>query len=393
MGAPFSLYLHIPFCASKCGYCDFYSIQGADDGLMERYLSALKSEIRYTLDRFQPENITTLFIGGGTPTLLSDGLLEGLFLFLEECLPGGMPREVTVESNPETVTASKLTALTAGGVTRLSLGVQSLQPRALDLLQRRAGRDTILKALSLLKREWHGGLNVDLIGDIPGQTRADLSRSLDAVLAYNPDHVSLYGLTLEAGTPLGRAAAEGTLKQIPLTAEEWGGLIRQLSHSGYAQYEIANFARPGQECRHNMAYWRMENWAACGPSASSTLVTEGRAYRFTRPPSLKNYLAEAAAGWSPAYEAIPPADFLFEHFMMGLRLNEGLDLAAVGRRFGLAPEVLAPEAVAAYRSRGWLEKGSPGRLKTTLPGQFMLNTILIDIAAELESLEVPDLKS
>jgi len=325
------LYVHIPFCRSRCAYCDFASEPlAAHDraGRVERYLEVLRRELRSHLseradgdgegDLWLP--LKSVYLGGGTPTALpADDLLE-----LVRDLAALQPGEFTVEANPGTIDAGLLEGLAAAGVTRLSLGVQSFAPALRAALGRRVSQKEIDGAIAALGgtgwREW----NLDLVFGIPGQSWCEAVADLEAAVATGPAHISLYDLTytpafqrrVEAGLGAGARRAAGAFAE-----QYYAEAAACLEAAGYHRYEVSNFALPGHECRHNQAYWRGEDYVGIGAAAVSTAGGERR----TNPRSVAGYLA----GHSPQIERLSPATRLWEKAMLGLRTSEGIDEAAV----------------------------------------------------------------
>ena len=338
------LYVHIPFCRSRCTYCDFASEPiGRHEraGRVERYLDTLRAELaeRTTVqdvdaadlhaDRFE-----TIYMGGGTPTVLPGDELVALTEDFARllCHPhdvGPDPREAltsefSVEANPGTIDAPLLQRLAHAGVTRLSLGVQSFSPALRAALGRRVTQKEIEDALAAIDaadwREW----NLDLVFGIPGQSRREAAADLDAAVASGPTHISLYDLTY---TPAFEARIAATLGAGARTAAGayaelyYAEAVARLEAAGYHRYEVSNFARPGHECRHNQAYWRGEDYLGIGAAAVSTVGAERR----VNPRSVIDYLARRP----PQVEALSPSTRLWEKAMLGLRTSEGVEETAI----------------------------------------------------------------
>ncbi|MBN1319537.1 MAG: radical SAM family heme chaperone HemW [Thermoleophilia bacterium] len=335
------LYVHIPFCRSRCEYCDFASElveSHAQEGRVEPYVEALLAELeeRGGVDergdggaRSAPARFETIYLGGGTPTVLPGELLTGLVRRLALRLDRGGAPEFTVEANPGTIDRSLLERLAAEGVTRLSLGIQSFAPALRAALGRRVAQEEIVDALAAIAATGWQEWNLDLVFGIPGQTWDDASGDLDAAVAAAPAHISMYDLTY---TPAFAARVETTLGAGARGAagafaeEYYAQAVARLESAGYRRYEVSNFALPGHECRHNQAYWRGEEYLGVGVSAVSTLSVSGRAVeRRTNPHSVAGYLA----GEPPSIEVLSPATRLWEKAMLGLRTTEGVDESAV----------------------------------------------------------------
>jgi len=299
-------YIHVPFCASKCGYCVFYSVTDASAELRERYLEKLFSQLET-----QTEKAGTVYIGGGTPTLFDTGTLARFLDKVTTALPCTAETEITVEANPETLTREKIAVLKKY-VTRLSTGVQSFFPKVRELLGRKCGQDQLEFALAGIAEANFAHWNCDLIYAVPGRSREDWGGEFDFLARYPVDHVSCYSLTPEEGARLyGRLAPCGD----ELAAEMEEVTQEKLSAMGIVQYEVSNYARPGSECRHNVSVWRGGLLRGFGPSASSF---DGRD-RSTESASLTDWLA----GAPPVIDRISSEARLDEIFSVNLRTTEG----------------------------------------------------------------------
>ncbi len=281
--------------------------------------------------------VETLFIGGGTPSCLPPPERESLL----RAYTSLRPSEWTVESNPETLDESFLDSCAEAGVTRLSVGIQSLSTRHLKTLRRHATRAQAMAAIRLLQSRWHGQLNLDFITGIPGQTVSEVREDLAVLGDGWPDHVSLYQLTVEPGTPLEDLVDEGRIRLNRGQQDEelWLAGRDELMRRGYLQYEVSNFCLRDRECRHNLRYWRIEPYAGAGPGSVSTLPVAWAAraaarpdlaeddasiVRFTAPRDIATFLQGQSHFWGAETETISPADFLLENVMMGLRLSGGI---------------------------------------------------------------------
>jgi oxygen-independent coproporphyrinogen-3 oxidase len=318
------LYVHVPFCAQRCDYCDFVSLKGRPDQ-HERYTRALLAELELERDLLAPE-LETVYLGGGTPSFLEPEALRRLL----EGLPGA--GELTVEANPETVTPGLAELLVDAGVNRVSLGAQSFRPRLLDVLGRRAGPDDVRCALAILSEAGIDNVSLDLLYGIPGQSRADLDADLDAALALAPEHLSCYELEAKPGTRFTRAHGAELAAQAEALEDHLERVVERLTGAGYRWYETANFARiePDRDLRsvHNLGYWRGHDYLGLGIGAVSTAGE----LRWKDAPSLPRYLAALEAGVRPPREteALDEATKLRERLMLGLRLDEPLAIAELG---------------------------------------------------------------
>jgi len=320
------LYVHLPFCASRCGYCDFVTVVGRH-GQHRAYVDALLAELDLERGALAPE-LESVFLGGGTPTFTEPLELERLLRALPPAL------EVTVEANPETVTAALASLLRECGVNRVSLGAQSFQPRLLEVLDRRAGPDDVRRAVYALRDAKIDNISLDLIYGIPGQSAADLDADLSEALALEPEHLSCYELEAKPGTRFTHAHGVELSRQAEAMESYFERVVARLRAAGYRWYETANFCRPAAladgrdlRSRHNLAYWRGRDYLGLGIGAVSTI--EGRRWRTT--PRLGAYLAALAGGRTPPRELEElSADVRrSERVLLGLRLDEPLALAGL----------------------------------------------------------------
>lgn len=339
-----SLYLHIPFCFHKCHYCDFYSIVDSRDR-MGAFTDRLIEELRAVAPWAEGAPLETLFVGGGTPTLLPPALWIRLLEALHEAfdmsamIPGGRG-EFSIECNPETVTPELTRTLADSGVNRLSIGAQSFDKAHLATLERWHDPQNVRKAIDLARAAGIERLSVDLIYATPGQTVASCVRDLKQAIALGVEHVSAYSLTYEPGTAMTARLGRGEFE--PTDERTDAQMMRTsrdvLADAGFRRYEVSNFALPGAECRHNLAYWRQRPWLAAGPSASAHVA----GHRWKNVPNLGTYLDQSFDGHPPVMDLeIPDARrALAERVMTGLRLCEGLDAAAIlAACTAIAPEL------------------------------------------------------
>jgi oxygen-independent coproporphyrinogen III oxidase len=351
------VYLHVPFCAHRCGYCDFVTVTGHEDD-RGRYVDALIAELGRT--RLEPE---TIFVGGGTPSILADADLGRLLA----ALPAA--GEVTVECNPETVTRAKAQVLVEGGVTRVSLGAQSFRPHLLDVLERRARPEQIASAVELLRDAGIQSLNLDLIFGVPGEGLGDLRRDLDDLLALEPDHVSSYELEAKLGTRFTHRHGRELERQAEAMEAYYEEVVAALRRAEYRWYETANFCRSGHECRHNLGYWLGHDYLGFGVGAVSTIGLERRRNRS----GLRGYLAAVEAGGDPPadVEMLTPAERGTERLMLGLRLDRPLELNGLA---ALVDDRACDRLVAA----GMLDR-SDGALALTERGRFLANDVVASV--------------
>jgi len=316
------LYVHLPFCASRCGYCDFVTVVGRS-GQHDAYVDALLAELELERDALAPR-LESVFLGGGTPTLTEPRSLERLLHALPQA------EEVTVEANPGTVTPEFAALLRHCGVTRMSLGAQSFQPRLLEVLERRARPEDARRAFALLREAGFDNLSLDLIYGIPGQSTADLDADLAEALALEPEHLSCYELEAKPGTRFTHAHGAELERQAERMESYFERVVARLTEAGYRWYETANFCRDEARdlrSRHNLAYWRGRDYLGLGIGAVSTI--EGRRWRTT--PRLGRYLAALRADERPEreIEELPAPVRRSERLLLGLRLDEPLSLAGL----------------------------------------------------------------
>lgn len=357
------LYVHLPFCRAKCAYCDFASeAVGADPPAdpLDEYAAALLRELTAEAGG-DDRTFETIYLGGGTPTLLPAGVLLPLVEKLAARLSTG--GEFTVEANPGTVDSSMLTRLSESGVTRLSLGIQSFSDEALAALGRQVRASEVTAAVQAIKESGWQEWNLDLVFGIPGQTWAQCSADLDAAVAAAPSHISLYDLTYTAAYErwVKEWLGAGARRAAGATAEaHYAEAVGRLEAAGYRRYEVSNFALPGHECRHNLAYWRAEDYLGLGASAVSTVGAQRR----TNPATAADYLA----GRPAVIETLTPETRLWEKAMLGLRTSEGVDEGEV------AP-VLERETLERLMERGCLERRY-GRLRLNAGYLDVSNSVL-----------------
>ena len=371
---PRSAYVHIPFCAHKCGYCDFASLAGADH-LADRYLLALEQEIARV---GEPREVETIFIGGGTPTRLDAWQLDRLLAMVRRWFPLAPGGEWTVEANPGTLDEQKVRVLAQGGVNRVSLGAQSFQPALLRALERNHTPDEVPRALDLIRPHF-ARWSFDLIFGVPGSTPAMWELDLETALALAPDHLSCYGLVYEKGTALWKQERAGHVQPVDEEAERamYEHTIDRLGAQGLSMYEISNFARPGHESRHNLIYWA--NLAYFGVGLGAARYVNGVRSSNTR--DLPAYLKRIEAG----LDATGPTETLDSEpraretaVLMLRRTVRGLDRAEFATQTGFDFDDLAGPALPRHRSRGLLDDDGQ-RVRFTREGIFLADTVLSDL--------------
>jgi oxygen-independent coproporphyrinogen-3 oxidase len=360
----------VPFCAHHCGYCDFAVVAGRDS-LIDRYLDALAAEVA-TLGT--PCPVETLFFGGGTPTHLAPEQLDRLFTTLARWLPVAPGGEVTVEANPDTLTADKVAALGRHGVTRVSLGAQSFSAATLAVLERSHDPAAIAPAVGRVKAAGMA-VSLDLIFGVPGQTAERWRADLDAALALDPDHVSTYGLTYEKGTPLWKQRRAGRLVPLGEDAElaMYRLAIDVLQAAGLEHYEVSNFARPGRRSRHNQVYWA--NHAYHGFGLGAARYVHGVREVNTR--DLDGYVRKALAGEpvTRQSERLGPEERARETMAVQLRRLDGIDRPAFREQAGFDLDAVAGGGLAWLVERGLL-RDDGRRVALTRKGLFVADAVV-----------------
>lgn len=396
MRSPTAAYLHIPFCRRRCFYCDFpISVVGdrrwGDDSPgIETYVDALEREIALTAQQqgaiAPPEPLQTLFLGGGTPSLLSARQLERLVAALDRAFGIAPGAERAIEMDPGTFDLDQVRGYQASGINRISLGAQAFQPELLAACGRTHGVADIYTAVDILRQSGVENFSLDLISGLPNQTLEDWQASLAAVVAIAPPHISAYDLVLEPSTVFGKRYAGGVrpLPEDEATAEMYRLAQARLTSAGYDHYEISNYARPGYQCRHNRVYWENQTYYGFGMGAAAHL--NGR--RWSHPRTRREYYAwldDLALGQAEPGELLTANDQLLETLMLGLRLAEGLELAKLEQQFGqpIVEKILA--TIVPFGAQGWVTINR-GRLRLTDPeGLLFSNTVLANLFEALAS--------
>lgn len=328
------LYLHIPFCAQKCEYCDFYSITQVDQ--TGAFVQALLKEMELAAPHYRQIYFRTVFLGGGTPSLLSEGQLGRIVEALRRHFAIRPDAEMSIESNPGTLSANKLRFFRQIGFNRLSMGVQSFNPEELRFLGRIHSVEEVLENFRHAREAGFTNINIDLMTAFPGITRKSFRYSLQQAIALLPEHISCYTLIFEPGTVFYKRMLRGEMHPLAESeeAQYYELAAAYLERHGYQQYEISNFSRGERfRCAHNLIYWKHQPYLGLGPSAHSFFDNR----RFANRRSLRAYLAELKAGRLPRdfEEVLSPRELMFEHIFLGLRMKEGLDLAQFYRTFGI----------------------------------------------------------
>ena len=377
----FGVYVHWPFCLSKCPYCDFNSHVRREPIDEPRFVRAFAAEIAATAARVPGRTVSTVFFGGGTPSLMQPATIAAVLDAIARHWQVAPDVEITLEANPTSVEATRFRGYRTAGVNRVSLGVQALDDRALAELGRlhsaREALDAVAVARSIFDR-----FSFDLIYARPGQQPGDWARELKAALAEAGEHLSLYQLTIEPETPFAALHAAGKL-QVPGddTARALYDTTQEICAAhGLPAYEVSNHARPGGECRHNLVYWRAYEYAAIGPGGHGRLDIGGERHATATEKRPETWLmrVEAQGHGLVTDDVLTREERSDEFLLMGLRLAEGIDIA---RYAELAGRPLDPTRIAALHDHGLVETTEDGRLRVTLPGFPVLDAVVADLAA------------
>lgn len=369
------LYIHIPFCGQRCLYCDFYSTTyGADT--RRQYVEALCAELTARSRETAGRPLSTIYLGGGTPSLLSDAELCRIFQTLHSAYSLVRDAEVTIEVNPDDVSEELVQTFLEVGINRVSMGVQSFDDRQLLRLRRRHTSEQAQKAIGLLTDRGITNLSIDLIYGLPGQTLADWEKEVQTALQFPISHLSAYALTYEEGTPLYRLRESGKVQEADeeLSRDMYYSLIRRLKAAGFLHYEISNFALPGKISRHNSSYWKGVPYMGCGPGAHSY---NGNDCRRWNEANLDAYLQ--SPGMPPFQtEILSATERKNEKIFTALRTFDGVNLQDFARSFGEAEMYGLIKMSRQYLEQGLLEK-TDGHLKLTDSGLFLSDMIMSDL--------------
>jgi oxygen-independent coproporphyrinogen-3 oxidase len=381
MPNPFGIYVHWPFCLSKCPYCDFNShVRHAaiDEG---RFVRAFTAEIAATAARARGRTVSTIFFGGGTPSLMQPATVGAILDAIARHWQVASDVEATLEANPTSVEATRFRSFRAAGINRVSLGVQALDDVALKELGRLHSAREALDAIAVA-RSTFDRYSFDLIYARPGQASDAWAAELERAIALAGDHLSLYQLTVEPGTPFAALHAAGKLV---VPDENAARVLYDMTQSvcagaGLPAYEISNHARPGAECRHNLIYWRAHEYAGVGPGAHGRLDIDGTRYATAAEKRPEAWLmrVESLGHGLVTDEALTPEQTADEFLLMGLRLAEGVDPARYTR---LAGRPINPRRIAVLRDEGAVETTASGMLRVTLAGFPVLDAVVADLAA------------
>jgi oxygen-independent coproporphyrinogen-3 oxidase len=374
---PLGLYIHIPFCRCKCYYCDFVSFPNREDAI-DAYIEAMLAEVRLYGDVLQDHAVDTVFIGGGTPSMLSAAQMERLLTGLQEAC-NWAAGEVTVEANPETLDEEKIACYARCGVNRLSLGLQTHDDAILSAIGRRHTYEDFITSLDITHR-YFDNINADTIFALPGQTVENYMETLRRLIALRVPHISCYALKLEEGT---RLAAEFAGADEDTDREMYHGAAGILTAAGYIHYETSNFALPGYECRHNLKYWTGGEYLGLGVAAHSYLCGAQKT-RHANTESLEEYLWRVEQGERPVanIDMLTEADVLTEYLMLRLRLARGINADDYAQRFGGDFFSRFAEAIETAQKAGLIAVDTQG-IRPMLKGFDLQNTLIGEFIKKL----------
>ncbi len=370
--SPLAIYIHVPFCARKCAYCDFASFAGREDA-WNTYFDALAGEMDAWADRLRAFEARSVFFGGGTPSLVPAARIAGALDHLRGILPFAGDCEITIEANPGTLTPGKLETYRAAGINRVSIGVQSFDGELLRSLGRIHSPEEAEAAVYMARDAGFENISVDLMYALPGQTMAQWAETIDRAVALPLTHVSAYSLIVEEGTEMARrvVAGEAAIPDDDLTNEMQRLAVHRLAAAGFARYEISNFARPGFESRHNLNYWRGGEYLGLG-SAAHSLVDDAR---FSNPPELERYLAgERMLDYAPR----SLADRREEALMLATRTAEGLNLGRWREVFGEDFEACHARELRKLEAYGLIAL-EDGWLRLTPAGMELQDSVVLEL--------------
>lgn len=371
------LYLHIPFCISKCRYCDFYSIPGTSDELKDKYISALVSHMSEYSIQAKDYVVDSIYFGGGTPSLLSEKQLRLLLKKIHSCFKVQKGCEISMEINPKTADLAKLRAIRRAGVNRLSIGVQSFDDRDLTVCGRVHNADDAYEMINSARKARFENISLDLMFGLPGQSLQTVVDNVNTAITLGVEHISLYGLKVEEGTPFWLDRYNLVFPDEEEERSMYFNAIGLLSKAGIKQYEISNFAKKGYACKHNFKYWNCDEYLGFGPAAHSYFA--GKRFSFKKDISLyidsfdsEKYTSEKLVD---EFIDIPYSSRVAEYVMLRFRLNAGINLVSFKKRFGRDFEEMYLDKITPYIKSGHMKKTSKGYAFTP-EGMYVSNYIL-----------------
>ena len=373
---PLGIYIHVPFCRSKCQYCDFYSLTTKDDALMDGYLDAICAHIRESGDLAPGYSVDTIYFGGGTPSFFGAEGMAAILSNIRKAFDVRSDAEITFEANPDSVSPRLLRRLRSEGFNRVSLGIQCDDDRILEKLGRPHNYEQAVNAVKQIRRAGFKNLSLDLMFGLPAQSREAWEATLTNVLSLKPEHISCYGLKVEENTPLYQCRDLMRLPDDDMQADMYMAAVEILRSKGYRQYEISNFCRRSNESRHNIKYWTGGEYLGFGPDASSDFAGK----RFSMVRDLQGYIAGVLEGGPVIAEIqeVPPRERAGEYLMMRLRTTYGIQAEEYEKRY-LLPFAPLDKAMEACRQRGHALKMEGGRWRLTTEGFLLSNSIISDL--------------
>lgn len=374
------IYIHIPFCAAKCRYCDFISF--ADHSNWERYFAALISEMDLWSKEAAGITFDTVFIGGGTPSIVPPKVMERIMSQLTSCFAIAPDAEITIESNPGTLTREKLEAYKNAGINRISIGLQSSDDIVLENIGRIHNYEQFVKSFELARECGFSNINVDIMYGLPEQTVEIHLDTIKRIAALGADHISAYSLILEESTPLYMDVNGGgqSLPDEDTAYDMHIDGIKLLSELGYERYEVSNYAKPGFRSKHNLNYWNNGEYLGLGLNSHSAMRINGEWKRWSNKAELESYIDDCALGKLPIagqMEIIDEAEEMFETLMLGLRKTDGVSFSEFKARFGKALTDVFASAIQKLIDCGWIEIAD-GHLKLTANGMDLQNMALLE---------------
>ena len=381
------LYIHIPVCKKKCSYCDFYSETNLSNNKIEILIEQIILQTDYITDLIGNPHLSTVYIGGGTPSFINHKNLNKLLCYLRKKHSTSLEIERTIEANPETLNRNFLDICNGNEITRISLGIQSFNSRLLKVLGRNALNEDNLRAVSLLNKFWNKDFNLDIIAGIPGQTFEELKDDLKRIIDSGAVHISMYSLTVSEKTQLYYKIRQGEIIQDSKDYQDelWLNACEYLKDNGYNQYEISNFCIPGKECKHNLIYWNMDPYVGIGPGAVSTIPGgQTGIMRISNNANLGKYLIDYKN--SNITEEISKEDFLFENLMMGFRKKQGINKEVFKKRFGYGLNYFLGSLFNGWMEKSYLEENEDF-YHLTEKGRLILNALLLDVHGNLKNTE------
>ena len=373
---PLGIYVHVPFCRSKCHYCDFYSITDMDSQLSDGYLDAVCDHIRETGPLAPNYRVDTVYFGGGTPSYFGAEGMAAILGVIRRSFDVASDAEITFEANPDSINPKLLRRLRGEGFNRVSLGVQCADNAILEAIGRPHDYETAVDAVKMIRKAGFKNLSLDLIYGLPEQDLESWQKTLHNVLALQPEHISCYGLKLEEGTPLCQRQHQLRLADDDMQADMYLATVEILRSHGYKQYEISNFCKRGRESKHNMKYWTGGEYLGFGPDASSDFA--GKRFAVIR--DLQGYISGIRSGGQILREnqTVPHRERAGEYLMMHLRTTYGISGEEYEKKF-LLPFAPIEKALVQCRSRGHALRGGDGRWHLTAEGFLLSNTIITDL--------------